>query len=251
MTERSYDVEEFANRSPGSDPFYESICRAMVATLRGNEVEAIRQIERAIDGFVALGDLHGEGRARSKAVILFRRIGDVHRAIQEAERSLHCFKQYPDPGYEAMVYLELGQVASERGDTDKALGYYQTGMHRVGDPVVGEDEVSASARAFISDVSANCYAVKGQWDRVEQLRRSAIAGLEALGEPHFDRDLVISYANLGRDCIYTRRPENARQALAKAEAVLQAMRKRGDFDPECQASFDAACAQFDKLMLRM
>jgi tetratricopeptide (TPR) repeat protein len=251
MTERSYNVEEFTNRAPGSAPFYESICRAMVATLRGNAVEAIKEIERAIDGFVALGDIQGEGRARSKAVILFRRIGDADRATQEAERSLACFKQRPDPGYAAMVYLEIGQLEAERNNTNAALRYYQTGLDLVGDPVVGEDKVAASVRAFLSDVMANCFAVQSKWDQVEKLRRFAIASLEALGAPHLERDLVIIYANLCRDYVYTSRPNDAAQALAKGEAVLQAMSNRFEFDPECRASLDSASAQLDKLLLRL
>lgn len=250
MNELSYDVEEYTNRAPGSDPYYESICRAMVAMLKGNTVEAIRQIERAIDGFVVLGDVQGEGRARSKAVIVFRRIGDARRAIQEVERSLACFKQRPEPGYEATVYLEMGQLEAERSETELALVLFQKGLYLVGDPAPGEDEVTASARAFLADVSANCYVMKGEWDKAEKLRRLAIQSLERLGEPHFDRDLVISYANLCRDYVYTRRLYDAAHALDKAEAVLQTMRERGEFDPECQATFDNAGAQLDNLQLR-
>ncbi len=250
MTERSYNVDEYTNRAPGSDPFYESICRAMVAIIKGNDVEAIKQIELAIDGFVALGDVHGEGRARSKAVILFRRIGDVHRTIQEAEQSFICFKQCPDPGYAAMVYLEIGQLEAERDETNAALRYYQTGLDLVGDPVAGEEEDIASARAFLADASAGCLAVQGKWDEVERLRRSAIASIKALGAPHLDRDLVIIYANLGCNYAFTRRPNDASQALAKAEAVLKAMSERGDFDPECRASLDVARAQLASYLLR-
>lgn len=251
MTERSYNVDEYANRAPKSDPFYESICRAMVAMVRGNDVEAVKQIELAIDGFVALGDVQGEGRARSKAVILFRRNGDYQRAIQEAERSLACFEQQPDPGYAAAVHLEIGQLEAEREDIDKALQRYQMGLDLVGDPVVGEDEVVATTRAFIADVSANCLAVRGEWDMVKRLRRFAIASLEALDEPHLDRDLVIMYANLGRDYVYTRHPQQATQALAKAESVFKTMTERGEFDPECRASLDGASAQLDELLLRL
>ena len=251
MTERSYNVDEYANRAPGSDPFYESICRAMVAMVKGNTIEAIKQIEIAIDGFVALGDVQGEGRARSKAVIVFRRSGDAQRALQEAERSLACFEKFPDPGYAAMVYLETGQMEAERKNPNAALRHYQTGLDLVGEPVAGEDEVVASARAFLADVSANCLAVRREWDKVERLRRCAIASLEAMGQPHLDRDLIIMYSNLGRDYIYTRRPDAAVQALAKAEAVLNAMNERGEFDPECRASFDSASAHLDKLLLSL
>lgn len=251
MAERSYNVDEFANRTPGSEPFYEAICRAMVKMLKGNHAEAIRQIEFAIDGFVALGDIQGEGRAHSKAVIVFRRSGDARRAIQEAERSLACLGQKPDPGYTAMVHLEIGQLEAERNDIDAALTHYQAGLDQVGEPIAGEEEIVASTRAFLADVTANCLAVQGEWARVEQLRQSAIASLEGLGKSHLDRDLVITYSNLSRDYVYTRRLDKAGQALTKAEAVLKAMSDRGEFDPECRASFDSASAQLKELLLRL
>jgi tetratricopeptide (TPR) repeat protein len=251
VAERSYKVDEFKNRAPRSDPFYEAVCRAMVAVLRGNYAEAIRHIELAIDGFVALGDIQGEGRARSKAVIVFRRGGNAQRAIQEAQRALACLQQRPDPGYAAMVHLEIGQLEAERGNIDAGLGHYQAGLALVGEPIAGEAEVVASSRAFLADVMANCLAVRGEWDRVERLRRSAIASLEGLGQPHLDRDLVITYANLGRDYVYTRRPKQAAAALGKAEAVLTAMQRRGEFDPECRASLDSARALLDRLLMRL
>ena len=46
MTKRSYKVDEFSNRAPGSDPFYESICRSMVAVLRGNFADVDTQSSR-------------------------------------------------------------------------------------------------------------------------------------------------------------------------------------------------------------
>ena len=166
MSERSYSVDEFSNRAARSDPFYEAICRSMVAVVRGNGAEAIRQIELAIDGFVAIGDVQGEGRARSKATIVFRRAGNAQRVIAESERALACFKRRPDPGYAAAVYLELGQLAVERRDDNTALAHYQAGLDLVGKPVAGEEEVVANVRAFLCDLKANCLAPRREWDEV-------------------------------------------------------------------------------------
>ncbi len=250
MRERQYKVDEFKNRAPGSDPHYQSVCRSMVAVVRGNELEAITQIERAIDGFVALGDIQGEGRARAKAVILFRRFGHAQRTLQQATRALECLRKRPDAGYEAHVYLELGQLAAGQGNAEAASAHYEMGLQVTSTYGKGEDEIVTTARAFLSDCAATCLAMAGKWNRVEGLRRSAIESLKALNAPHLDRDLVITYSNLARDYVFTGRLGLVEPALADAKAILHAMEKRGDIDPECRGSYEGVCAEYEERLLR-
>ena len=244
MDERHYNVDEFPNRAPGSDPYYESICRSMVALKGGNERESIAQIGRSIDGFVAIGDVHGEGRARSKAVIVYRRFRQPQRALEEAKRALVCFQRHPDPGFEAHVYVELGQIEGDHGDAESALSQYEKGLANAGPFKVGEDEYLTSARAFLCDLMATCLAVAGQWTRVEGLRHSAIKDLKALNAPHLNRDLVITYCNLAKDYMYTGVRNKAGTALNDATQIINRMNQRGEIDPECQAIYDGTSAEF-------
>lgn len=212
-------LADYPNRKRGSEPNYILIEKAMHhLAIEGRPGEAIRAIEAAIDGFVAMGDDRGEARARSKAAIIFRRVGQMERAIREAEAALRFFRANPEPAFSSSAALELGQAYEVRGDFDAALRTYLSALEELGEGRRGEPKELRRMRAYIQDCAANAYSQTGHFDQARPLREKAIAVME---EQKLSHDCVAAWTNLALDHIHLKDMKGAARSLQSAREWLQ------------------------------
>ncbi|WP_026423160.1 AfsR/SARP family transcriptional regulator [Actinokineospora inagensis] len=94
-----------------------------------DNVEAIRQFERAFDLFVVIGHIYGQAASLHNVARIRRHNGDLATAAEHATRSLELLESVKaGPWATARVHRSLGELAAQMGDHQEALHRYHRAL---------------------------------------------------------------------------------------------------------------------------
>ena len=164
---------------------FNSLSRAREAGLRGRPEEGIEMIQAILaedptitDAHFALGNLYYQQRRFREAIPAFRKaldlkpddsftvinIANSYQALGEYDAAERFVLDYIQKGFEdAQLLFLLGNLSVNRGDTDKAVGYFEQCLAR--------NPQSASAHNSLAVI----YLDRGDLDRAEEHLRVAMS----------------------------------------------------------------------------
>jgi tetratricopeptide (TPR) repeat protein len=97
----------------------------ILAEVRGDYDEAVRQYQRSLDISERLGDQAGQTGGYHQLGMLAHERGDYDEAARQYQRSLDISERLGDQAGLARSYGQLGRLAHERGDYDEAARQYR------------------------------------------------------------------------------------------------------------------------------
>ncbi|MGC9528201.1 MAG: CHAT domain-containing protein [Limnospira sp.] len=120
-----------AARDDENRPFTEAstlLSTAKIHSRRGNYQEAMEQLMRSLELWQKVGYSAGEAAVRNELGLLYVRLGDFDRALEEYDR---LFSEIADlgTGDRAALLNNRGQVRAERGEWETALEDYRQALN--------------------------------------------------------------------------------------------------------------------------
>jgi predicted ATPase len=170
---------------------------------------AAREYARALDLFIAVGDLRGEGNFLTNLALLEAEEGRRREARHHLERGLALLRQAGDRRLEAIALGNLGALEHEEGDLEAAEAHHRDALAKL--RAVGDVSSEALCRARLAAVLAQ----RGHLDDAE--REMEHAERTIVGRDALTTDLV----RLHR-CFLELAAGDEAAAFARLEAAQQA-----------------------------
>ncbi|MGH6903064.1 MAG: tetratricopeptide repeat protein, partial [Geminicoccaceae bacterium] len=240
----------------------------------GRAADALPRLERALEAFREIGDLHGEGAALGNLGNAYAALGELRQAIEHHQRALIISREIGDRRAEGQDLGNLGNAYAALGKPQLAIEHYQQRLaiaREIGDPQ-GEGQALGNLGLAYADLGELRRAIEHHEQQLAIARkigdrRGEGAALGNLGGAHFrlgelqraiehhEQDLAIAreigdrrgegqaFGNLGN--AYYSLGELGR-AIEHYEQDLVIAREIGDRQGEGQALYNSALA-FDQL----
>lgn len=184
-----------------------------VAYWRGDFAEASAHLERAVDGYAALGDALGRARAAFAASAAAWAAGDLERAEAWLDDAHDGLRGVGDAEGEAFALSGRAVVAVDRGDLDAAARWSARAV------AAAASLRSEHVRAAVACNDAHVRALRGDRGTAGDALRWAMDVFERVGD---DPWLIEAASYLVRDRVAARDDAGARAAVrAGAEAALR------------------------------
>lgn len=173
---------------------------------------AMGLLDRALDLFIEVGDLHGQSRSLILMGYLFDRQQDYARAAQYSERALELNRAVGDRGSEATSLNNLGFYFAHLGRPEEAVAACQQALD------IHQELGDRNSESSTWDSLGFAYLKLGRFGEAADCLREAIRLAGELGQPILQAE---SLTNLGDTHLATGDPDAARAEWERALRLLE------------------------------
>lgn len=206
-------AQALAHADAAGNPRSAALARMNLAVLLGRGQDgaaAVKEFNRAIAAFRALGDVAREHRAMSNLAAIHVYAGQHAEAVQVATHAAEFFERVGQPGWAAMNYGNGAEAHAGLGNWDAAE---QLAMRAI-------NLEDAPTRAYALTVLARAALARGQADRAQQLAQSACDEATALDDRWAEAGAQLA---LGQACRAAANATAAHAAFARAASLFDAV----------------------------
>jgi predicted ATPase/class 3 adenylate cyclase len=187
-----------------------------------------RWFEQALAVFEQLGDAHGGARVRMNLGALALQEGDPERALTLSDDAVRAFEQLGDENYIAVSMRNLAYAHQDLGDFEHAGELLEEVVRRA--RAIGTAHLEAQALEDLAEIAVE----EGRVEKAVPLLRESSRMFREFGDPvHITQILSV----LARVLVISGRAETAAQVLARVEATFAELgvHRMAQFNPETQA----------------
>jgi tetratricopeptide (TPR) repeat protein len=190
---------------------------ARIHRQRGEDAEAERLLERALELFRAAGDLRGVASTLDDLAQVARLRGDLERAFGAASEALDIRRSHADVRGESVSLMTLGGIEYARGEIEAAERLFESAREireSIGDrPGVMQVYNALGVVAFD----------RGDFERAEACWRAALAEARKMADRHTQTFLL---NNLGEALLTAGRLDDAEAHLSEARELSRSLKNR-------------------------
>ncbi|MCB9591686.1 MAG: tetratricopeptide repeat protein [Sandaracinaceae bacterium] len=190
---------------------------ARIHRQRGEDVQAVQLLERALQLFRTAADLRGVASSLDDLAQVMRLRGDLDRALAAAQEALEIRRQHADVRGEAVSLMTLGGIEYARGEIEAAQNLFESAR---------EIRESIGDRQGVMQVYNALGVVafdRGDNERAEACWRAALQEARKVADRHTQTFLL---NNLGELLTTAGRAEEAQVLLEEARELAHEMRNR-------------------------
>jgi tetratricopeptide (TPR) repeat protein len=193
---------------------------SMLANNEGQYAEALDLVIQARDGFVAAGDLEGEGTALGQQATTLFNMNRLDEARATLEQVLPVFRRSGHAYREAIVVGNLATIAQSQGELAVARGWAVQAVARTRDLL---DREATSTNVLVLGMIA---AAIGDWDEGEAAYREALELARDVESRTHETDALCRWAFLLLEKEdHARALELAREADEVSEHAMSGMER--------------------------